>query len=160
MDIKEILSQGQSFFFEGMIRGWAADGQYEKVSDMPGFRVFYYGEGDFRLGDTYCVTPYSSKSAGTTTIWYKGHSIWVMKYMGFYEKSVIEFLKRVLLKTYKAYEFVGGRGPIFYSEGPLAYMNHLSGNNFANFRGREEIFNTEKGTPLGFHDYQGMSLLL
>lgn len=154
MDIKQI----ESFFFKAMVEGWAIGSKKIKIADMPGYKAIPFRNGDFYLLDCYCVTNNSPKSAGTTTIWFQDVPVWLMNYRGFYEESVIAFLKRALHKTYEAHQFIGGRGPILYEEDDLVYMNHPDHNDFADFDGDEEVFDAD-GTSFGYHKYWGMSLI-
>ncbi len=153
------IEQIQSFFFKTIVGGWAVGGQKIKIADMPGYKAITFRDGDFYLLDRYCVTPNSPKSAGTTTIWFQDVPVWLMNYGGFYQESAIAFLKRALLQTYVTHQFVGGRGPLVYTEGNLVYVNQPRLNDFTKFEGREEVLNTESGVLLGFHEYWGMSLL-
>ena len=152
-------TQIQAFFFKAMVEGWATTGGGQKITipQIPGYKAIDFTDGDFRLLDCYCVNSHSPVSAGTTTIWHQGNPVWMMSYGGFYTDSTIAFLKRVLLKTYEASQFVGGRGPRIYIESDLVYTNRVSGN-FNHFSGREEILNAETGALLGFHEYSGIDL--
>ncbi len=157
----------QAFFFETMLSSWVGCGTKIEIPGMPGHWGFDYSEGDLRLVDRYCVTPSSTMSAGTTTIWYCNIPIWVMQYAGFYtDPHVISFLKRALLKAYSAGEFIGGRGPRIYVEHPFVYVNRPTSNDFGQFAGREDIYDLVDGEPshtesvdsIGFHRYMGISL--
>ena len=147
----------QAFFFKAMVEGWVTGGQKITILQLPGYKAIDFKDGDFRLLDCYCVNPHSPMSVGTTTIWHQEDPVWVMNYGGFYTESAIAFLKRALLKTYEASQFVGGRGPHIYTEGDLVYINRVSGD-FNHFSGREEVVNAQTGTLLGFHEYSGMDL--
>ena len=155
MDIAQI----RSFFFKAMMEGWAMNAQEIKTTDAPGYTSIPFREGDFYLLDRYCVSPNSSKSAGTTTIWFQDIPVWLMNYGGFYEKRTIACLKEALQRTYGVHQFVGGRGPRMHSKGSLVYVNQPRLNDFAKFEGREEIFDIESGELFGFHEYWGISLL-
>lgn len=155
MDIAEI----QSFFFKAMVKGWAKGVEEISVANMPGYKAIPFQEGDFYLIDKYCVTPYSQKSAGTTTIWFKQNPVWVMNYGGFYDEDAIDCLKLALRQAYERQQFVGGRGPRIYVAKTLFYVNQPRFNSFTRFEGREEIFDRACGESLGFHEYWGMSLL-
>ena len=157
---KAYMEDIERFFFKAMVNGWASGCEKIKIADMPAYKAISFRDGNFYLLDRYCVVSKSQKSAGTTTIWYRDEPVWVMNYGGFYEESAIVFLKRALLEAYKEREFVGGRGPIFYSENEgLNYVNRPLLEDFAKFEGREEVFNASSGKSLGFHEYWGMSLL-
>lgn len=147
----------QQFFFEAMVEGWVADAEESKVLGMPGYRIINFARDELVLTDLFCVTPGSSKSAGTTTIWHKEVPVWVMQYGGWYMEGVIPFLKHALLETYKAKRFVGGRGRSQYCEGQLLYVNRPHVNDFSDFNGHEQVFMNDK--PMGVHHYRGMMML-
>lgn len=153
------LKQIQTFFFKSMTEGWTTKDQKIEITDMPGYKAIPFRNGDFYLLDRYCVTPRSTKSAGTTTIWFQNIPVWLMNYGGFYEDGAILFLKQALRETYERGQFVGGRGPLTYTDGSSVYVNKPLLNNFSKFEGREEVFDTKSGASLGFHEYWGMSLL-
>jgi len=153
------LARIQAFFFRAMVEGWAVGGQKIQIPDMPGYKAIPFRDGDFFLLDCYCVTPHSSMSAGTTTIWHRDVPVWVMHYGGFYEEDAIAFLKRALSMTYQVGEFVGGRGPNVFVRDSMVYVNRPYPNDFAKFEGREEVLIAESGISLGFHEYWGISLL-
>lgn len=153
------LAQVQEFFFKGMVGGWAAGAKKIMIPEMPGFRAIKFREGDFRLLDCWSKTENSTKSFGTTTIWFRDIPAWIMNHGGLYDERAIAFLKRVLRQNYEAGEFVGGRGPLVFAEGLLRYTNYPRHNDFHRFDGRENVFSNETGTFLGYHDYWGMSLL-
>lgn len=119
------MAKVQQFFFKAMVEGWATNTPKIKVADMPGYKAIYFKDGNYSLMDRYCVTPLSNKSAGTTTIWFNDIPVWVMNYGGYYEEEVIDFLKRMLGKTYQASEFIGGRGPWTYVQEDFAYRTHI-----------------------------------
>jgi len=155
------LAEVQAFFFKAMVGGWAVGGQKIKIADMPGYKAIPFRDGDLYLLDRYCVVPNSTKSAGTTTIWYKDVPVWVMNYGGSYEESAIKFLKSMLRMAYDSGIFCGGRGSRLGTDSlrDLVYFNRPRLNDFAKFDGMEQIFNTRTGSCLGYHEYWGMSLL-
>ncbi len=152
----------QRFFFKAMIGGWTSDVPKITIPGMPSVKAFKYHWGDLVLLDCYSVTPESTRSAGTTTIWRADVPVWVMQYVGQYQKRVIPFLKQALRKTYEDNLFVGGRGAATYQDDEgLLYMNDVNQTNklFEKFEGREEIYDTVGNVLLGYHDYRGMMLV-
>ena len=158
---KPKIEEIKSFFFEAMVNGYISGGDEIKISEIPEYRAIPFKKGKFYLLDNYLITPYSDKSAGTTTIWYDDKPVWVMHYGGYYKESAISLLKKALAKTYKSSQFFGGRGPLSLSESKnsLIYINYPKINDFEKFEGREVIFDTKKNICLGYHEYWGMSLL-
>jgi len=77
--------------------------------------------------------------------------VWLMNYGGYYEERVIKFLKAALYKAYKDRQFFGGRGPLVFSEGSLAYVNQPRLNDFSKFEGREEIFDLRVASAVIFY---------
>ena len=153
------IEQVRLFFLKAMAEGWARGAEEIRLVSLNGFRAIPFQEGYLTLLDYYYVHPVSAKSVGTTTIWYDGAPVWSMNYGGFYRKEAIVCLKHALLKTYREPVFIGGRGPVSHMEGKLFYSNKVIANDFANFRGREEIVDSTLNTKLGYHDYWGMSLI-
>jgi len=159
MNIEEI----QKFFFKAMKEGWAANGKKFTIPALPNYKgiEFRSEKEDLRLLDFYCVTPNSSKSAGTTTIWHKDIPVWLINYGGFYKECAIPFLKNALQKTIEKREFLGGRGPLVFVDeyAGLVYFNNPVQNDFSKFYGHEQIFDILTENLLGYHDYWGFSML-
>ncbi len=154
LDLKEV----EKFFFEAMVNGYAfSGGRRIQIPEMPEYKAIVFEKGYFRLVDTWCVNPDSSKSAGTTTIWFEGIPVWFMSYGGYYDNNVIPLLKKALYQAYQECRFFGGRG-VSYAEGKLFYLNFPHVNYFSKFNGREEIQDQNR-TLLGYHNYWGMSLI-
>ena len=159
--MKTFLEEIQDFFFRAMLQGWVADGEKVSIPGMPGYQAFPFAEGDFYLLDCYVVNPESSKSAGTTTIWYQEKPVWVMLYRGLYQEDAIPVVKAALLETYHAGRFIGGRGPKQFKMGNLEYTNDAPNDDqFTSFQGSESVRDTTYARPsLGWHRYWGMSLI-
>jgi len=158
MDREEILLEAERHFLAAMISGWAAGVKGMVIPDMPGYILIVYEQDDFRVADRYCVS-IAGKSAGTTTIWYVNDPVWVMFYGGFYREEDMPFLKRALMHSYTECLFNGGRGPEFLDliDG-LRYSNCVGdGSTFSRFFGRERLISHER--TVGWHEYQGMSLI-
>jgi hypothetical protein len=155
IDIKEI----QGVFFEAMKKGWVARAEKITIPHLPGVKAIPFKKGGFYVLDYYFVNPFSQKSFGTTQIWFQDNPVWVMYYGGFYNERVIPFLKRALSQTYQNRNFVGGRGPEWYEEEPLVYVNHAMPKHFERFKGNEEVYDSVRKVSLGWHDYWGMVLL-
>lgn len=158
---KPSIEEIKKFFFKAMINGYVSSDDKIKITEMPEYKAIPFKEGKFYLLDNYLTTPYSDKSAGTTTIWYNNKPVWIMHYGGYYKEPVIPLLKKALKKTYKTSQFFGARGPstLIDSENSLVYINSPKMNDFERFEGREEIFDIQKNISLGYHEYWGMSLL-
>ena len=155
------LRRVEAFFFKAMLNGWVSDAEETTLPGMPGFRAIQFREGDFYLLDRYCVTPMSSKSAGTTTIWHKDAPVWVMNYGGWcYDNAVLAVLKAALREAYAEGLFMGGRGPrIYTTDVGVVYANIPYTNDFSAFSGREVMTSDVDDQVFGYHEYWGMSLL-
>jgi len=153
------VKKTQEFFLKAMLQGWISGAEETKVPHMPGYRTIPFRDGDLFLLDCYCVNPNSSKSAGTTTIWYRDIPVWIMQYGGFYRKSEISFLKHALRCAYESNVFIGGRGPIDYREDQLLYENSPNFDEFEGFSGIETIYRLPELEELGHHKYWGMYLV-
>lgn len=158
-DKRIILREASEAFFMAMMAGYAGDGTGSiKTASPDGCeKTIEFTTGDFKVIDRYCVTPHSTYSAGTTTIFFKNIPVWWMAYGGFYSEQVIPFLKEALGQTYKAGLFSGGRGPKFHRSEKLIYQNFEVGG-FERFKGREEIRKRMTSQLLGYHEYFGMAL--
>jgi len=164
---EDILTGAEQVFFKAMLDGYAGnEGQKSQKTKTPdGYVNIEYVDGDYRVLDRYCVTPYSCSSTGTTTIFFLGNPVWWMSYGGRYEDEVIPFLKEVLAVAYKNGDFCGGRGPKDWTKGDLQYQNEgnpIDDNTFEMFEGAEVIIKkSEKVTEtvMGGHRYWGMALI-
>jgi len=151
-------------FFSAMENGYAGGASKGTIAEIPGSKTILHEDSDFRVLDCYVVTPDSSYSFGTTTIWYQGVPVWMMQYRGSYTKEMIPFLKRALMTAYAKQEFFGGRGPDMYTEGgnnDLFYVNRIAKNDWQDFKGREEIINrrNHRRYQMGWHEYDGLLLV-
>lgn len=162
------VAEIMAFFFRAMVNGYADPNRKKTgIPQLPGYKLVYFDEGKFVLVDMWHTTPGSKISSGTTTIWYNGIVVWVMHYGGWYEESVIPFLKRALMRNYEQAFFLGGRGPdrLEGEDHALAYFNKVEKSGFADFKGQEEIISMSQrsgfplGQKLGQHDYFGMLMI-
>jgi len=160
------LKLARGVFFRAMLAGYAGNGNGKndkivKTKSSNGNEVtIIFNEGDFMVIDRYYVTPGFNTLAGMTLIFFKGNPIWWMSYGGEYPKEVIPFLKLVLAEEYRIGSFRGGRGPIEWADKKYRYRNRPTGNTcFDSFFGREEITIASSNGLIGFHDYQGASMI-
>ncbi|MBU1557972.1 hypothetical protein KKC45_03360 [Patescibacteria group bacterium] len=158
------------FFWLAKENGWAS-GKVDVKKDRfnPNLKRIVFQKERFFYQDKYWVTPVSNSSAGTTTILFLYNRIWIpvwwMSYGGEYPKEVIPFLKEALMENIRLKQFKGGRGRCFFENSNYPDLTYLNGDtgDFSSFRGRESIYkgfnisSTKK--ELGFHTYQGMSLI-
>lgn len=167
-----ILKLAEEIFFKAMLAGYASDaGNIEKEETLDGYKTLTFEEGEWKVVDRYCVTPFSDSSVGTTTIFYQGKAVWWMAYGGSYPKSVIPFLKESLRQTYQQSVFIGGRGPdrfVDSDENPrFIYLNETKGlvtlndQSFESFQGKETVIEISSSSSrcIGWHKYWGMSLI-
>ncbi len=145
-------------FFSAMRQGYATKPKKGTIAELPGSKVIPFESGEFKLIDCYFTIPDNLASFGQTIIWHNNTPIWMMSYHGWYFEEAIPFLKRALSETYSKNNFFGGRGPHFFRDNLMTYINNVEKNDWKSFRGREEIFGPN-GTSLGWHGYQGMILL-
>jgi len=148
-----------SVFFDAMRNGYAKEGiKKGKIAELPGSKTIPFAAGNFTLLDCYLVTPLHPHSFGQTIIWCDNVPVWVMSYQGWYLESAIPFLKRALWEAYDHRDFFGGRGPHFFTEDGMTYVNNVEPpNDWRHFRGCEEIFD-RNGQSVGWHEYQGLLL--
>lgn len=158
MDVKKI----EEFFFEAMKSGWATPIPKTSIPHLPGSKSIPFRKDEYYLLDYYFVAPGSNSSYGTTVIWVAEKPVWIMHYGGWYDKAVIPFLKRALMRNYSENIFFGGRGPerLEGEDHTLQYLNKVELNHFGSFQGYEHIIATSKqigipGQKLGEHYYFG-----
>ncbi|MFA6446437.1 MAG: DUF5680 domain-containing protein [Candidatus Paceibacterota bacterium] len=156
MQLEEYHVRGA--FFSAMKAGWAQNVQKIKIQELPGSKAIPFVLGDFRVLDTYFVTPLSDRSAGSTTIWHEDKPVWIMHYGGRYAEIAVPFLKSCLHRAYRYEQFYGGRGPFFVRDERFTYVNKIERNDFGDFAGEERVFDLNEQC-LGHHWYRGMSLL-
>lgn len=152
----------ERFYLLASSRTWAGGSKGDSILQLPGAKALHFGEGSLRYTDMYYISSETDQSFGQTVIWVLDKRtvwlpVWGMQYGGHYPKRVIDFLKTALQECYISKEFVGGRGPLEFRQGNLAYLNHPEKNEFKDFYGYEEVI--EDGVQLGFHWYRGQSLL-
>jgi hypothetical protein len=153
----------RAIFFEAMRQGWAILGPKTPIPGLPDSKSISFRFGEYSLLDYYFVTPGSESSYGTTIIWLAEDPVWIMHYGGWYNKGVIPFLKRALMRNYSMNIFLGGRGPerLEGEDHTLQYLNKVEQNDFSSFSGYEYIIATSDqigvpaGQKLGEHHYFG-----
>jgi hypothetical protein len=152
-------------FFAAMLEGYVGANQRKHqlyVGDdavlrpMPGAKANVYQHGDFKVVDSWFVTPLGRCSAGFTNIWCLGDLVWHMGYQGWYRDPAVPFLKSALKAAYEKGDFIGGRGPLKYGDGMFRYTNRVVDHDWRHFRGREVVMLGEQ--LVGFHEYHGLLL--
>jgi hypothetical protein len=147
-----------SVFFAAMQDGYAKSPKKGTISELPGSKTIPFELGEFKLLDCYLITPDTPHSFGQTIIWHKDVPVWTMSYQGWYLKNAISFLKQALGEAYNHSDFYGGRGPHFFTNDGMVYVNNVEApNDWKHFRGREEVFD-RNGQSVGWHEYQGLLL--
>lgn len=161
MDRNEILAGAEEAFFKALLAGYAGegDGEARKEKSATGQITMTCEIGDFKVVDRYYITPNTNRSAGTTTISFKGQVIWYMSYLGFYDERAIDLLKQTLRMAYRGKLFNGGRGMEWLKSDTMAYTNQIERRSFCDFKGREEVKDSRSGELLGYHEYAGLSLI-
>ena len=149
-------------FFEAMLAGYASGVEKGAIPEMPGSKAIEWTNdrnGNWRVLDTYIVTPFSAYSGGTTLIWLNDIPVWMMQYLGHYPKEAIPCLRAALRTAYEAEEFFGGRGPEIFTHKGYTYVNNVRVNDFfMDARGEEMIFGPD-GSIIGKHSYQSTFLV-
>ncbi len=142
--------------------GYAVDVEPKKVERFPGDpgtkRNTWEGLSGWYGIDEWRTTDLGEGSNGVTSIYYRGHLIWEMQYGGQYPNRVIPFLRKMLERNYTQGIWLGGRGPAAYKEGVFSYENRVEKNNFADFCGKEtvyEIYPNGGDHAIGHHYYRG-----
>jgi hypothetical protein len=146
--------QAPEVFMDAMMAGYVSDSKKSSVPELAGSKQLIYTCHDWKVTDTYIVTPAGDQSAGMTIISYGGIPVWSMQYLGKYTKEAIPFLKEALAENYKHKIWHGGRGPGAYDSGGWVYTNHPVVDGFDNFHGYEGIHGP--GGLQGWHRYSGI----
>jgi hypothetical protein len=149
----------QGHFFEAMKSGYIGESAGKRAGEFPGSNILEYSFNDWKVVDSYIVSPISTHSGGTTTIYYGEIPIWMMQYLGWYQKEAIPCLKTALRQSYVAGHYHGGRGPVTHLHEGYLYSNQVRENDFWNRTvGQETIFSPQ-GIDVGQHIYQAMWLI-
>jgi len=146
----------QDFFFQAMRHGWASGIKGNEVSGMRNHRRIEFPDpkGKFLLEERYEVSTdvqsrLQLRLSGSIIIFLHEVEIWSMTYVGKYKKEALPLLKLALMQNYNSDTFIGGRGPIDFSEleekgpGQLIYENkpRSSPSKFGDqFSGDERIY--------------------
>jgi hypothetical protein len=146
------------YFMAAMNAGYAKTPAKGTIVEMPGSKTIEYRCDKWRVLDTYFITPQSEYSGGGTVIWYGPVPVWMMQYLGYYEKEAIPCLKVALAHQYNQEKFNGGRGPDFFHFENYTYINRVEKNEFRHARGEEMVFDAG-GKKLGWHRYQALYMV-
>jgi len=145
-------------FFIGMLHGYTQTNiKPLRIECLNGskFNSYVVEELGIAFTDLWQTTPLTRKSFGTTTLTCPEGIVWMMQYWGEYPDEVIPFLRKALLATYSNRQFIGGRGPRYYTDDQYVYLNVVESNDFDKFNGTEYILD-KQGNILGWHKYHGM----
>jgi len=146
-------------FHKAMRAGYSTSPQKGTLVELPGSKTIEYRHNGWRVLDMYFVGPDGEYSGGTTTMWYGPIPIWMMQYLGRYEKEAIPCLKAALSSTYMPGQFNGGRGPDCFPYEGYVYINAVEKEGFVNAAGIERIFDLMSGREVGSHRYQSQWLV-
>ena len=159
----EILEEAEQVYLRFMAQGWASGAEPLELDGRPGFM---FKQGAFTFFDQWEVNQDSGRSAGTTSIYYRGQLIWIMFYGGYYSSEASKLVKQALLKAYQDCRFIGGRGPTCFVHEELSHLEYfnqidLSFKGFICFSGRERVIDrSQPSNPeIGFHKYMGITLI-
>ena len=156
----QIVLGAFSAFFKAMMDGYVGGTSRKSVKTKTpdGYTNIVFVDGDYRVEDRYHTIVIPEKkdhSEGKTSIFHQNVLVWEMFYEGHYPDEVIPFLKKVLAETYKREKFVGGRGPVHFSDDQHAYTNIVERVDFTDFSGVEAIQPVPGGFTIGYHKYHG-----
>ena len=99
---KHKFKEAQEYFSRAMLDGYCGERKHStKTSTPDGRKVITFVKGDFTVIDEYRVTPHSDKSAGTTSILFKGDLVWWMSYGGVITSNTIPLLKAIMKANYE-----------------------------------------------------------
>lgn len=161
------LSQQEvlDFLFEAGAKTYAGGMARTTIPELPGSRVLAYERPPYRYVD--CYFSVGENSFGQAGIWHEAlpaGPVWGMQYRGWCkDKRAIPLLKRALLYAYEHRIFLGGRGPLRFSndEEGSVYRNYPSRpGSFEDSEGEEEIRVSAPGGKILFHhDYNCLALV-
>lgn len=138
----------REFIVEANTKTWAGDAP-KVESEREGYNEYEYERGEWRIRDSFTG---DFQAPGTTTIYFKGKTAWIMHYAG---KGMTEgkeelsgktftFLKKALMQVSTKMPY---RGPEQFQENDFKYRYEVIDNNIEDFLGIEEI---HKGNELIF----------
>ena len=148
-------------YFRAMLAGYFSDQKSDNVTTTKvgnKTTLTYYEGTDWVVVDGY------TDNYGTTEIFWKGNSVWIMFYWGYYPKEVIPTLMKAISINLSKKEFLGGRGPEFFQDGNYTYENFIHSNDPMDFSGEEKVYtlpstkNPMALMPHGQHRYVGRAV--
>ena len=152
--LPHLRRHAMGIFFLAMQQGYAAKPERGTSPEIPGSKTIEYHHENWRVLDTYIVTPKSPYSGGTTIVYWNEIPMWMMQYLGWYADEAIPCLKAALRANYEQDIFNGGRGPDFFEHEGFHYINVVMSNNFhGRTNGQEAVFDSNQKLR-GVHIYQ------
>jgi len=145
-------------FMRAMKEGYASKPTKGTIAELPGSKTIEYIENNWRVIDTYVVTPQSPYSGGMTMLYYGPLPVFMMQYIGYYTEEAIPCLKAALKANYDVNKFYGGRGPDIFQHEGFIYTNGAEGDFFTYSRASERIFNPN-GEQVGWHHCHSVYML-
>ena len=115
--------------------------------------------GDYRVMTKRRVEPETGDFNEGVYIFYKESWVWWMNVGGCYPREVIPFLDSVLIISYRAGDFWGGRGPLTIKSEILFYQHVSIKGDFQSFGGEETICELASGSFLGSCRYIGKAVI-
>jgi hypothetical protein len=155
---KTLAQTAEEMFHRAMDQGYAFGFLPHDHPQLPGWKRYLFVAVDDE-GNEWRVVDEFTDNGGRTIMTRNWHLVWVMRYVGHYEKRAIPVLKSALAHQYKQREFLSGRGPRVWKRAEMTYENRATGN-FSKFEAHETI---RPGTgvldrsseSLDFHDVWG-----
>ena len=160
--IMPTLADIRENFFRAMLESsWASGGEAKASVGQPFTKhVSWTDKGDWIVIDRWTSVPASNLSYGSTTIFFCGIPVWIVQFHGEYTKEASDFVKQVILASYNARKFRGGRGRHMSQNDSLVYMTtHYQPASFASFNFLEEVYNFHTNERQGWHRISGMALI-
>lgn len=161
------LAEMEEVFFEAADDGYASNPKRSTVIELPGSVEITFTKGPWKVADKYFKTSLGRRSGGGMVMSYEEVSVWMMQYLGQYDKAAIPCLKAAIHVAYAEKKFFGGRGPERFEYDGYIYRNEIdrryrTGFQTSNYFEGYETIKTARGVPekcFGWHSYQGMMML-
>ena len=154
------LDEIREIFFRVMTTSsWASGGKKRPGPEPESWQVAF-DEESWHVRDQWFVIPGTNRTLGKIIVFFGKTPVWVMQFHGEYTKEASDFVKQVVLASYHARKFRGGRGRNGTQNERLVYLTtHYQPASFTSFNFLEEVYDFRTNECQGWHRVSGMVLI-